>query len=126
MIHTPVSFIFSYIYITLERKVKKFVLVKNPQSTKENKMKEETRKAAIEAIANYNDDSDLHGREASLEHDGTVMIRMWRNRNCFPEIYKGIPVVKFINMSKQKRQLPHWQYIQNFGYHIENGCCGKY
>ena len=89
-------------------------------------MKKETRSAAETAIERYRQDYDIHGRDAWLETNGTVTVSIWINKNCYPEIYKGIPVQKFINMSKQVLQLPYWHSKLNFGYHIESGFCGKY
>ena len=89
-------------------------------------MKKETRVSAETAIEKYRQDYDLHGRDAWLEANGTVTISLWVNKNCYPEIYKGIPVQKFINMAKQQLHLPDWRSILNLGYRIEDGVCGKY
>ena len=91
-------------------------------------MKASTRQQLQEIFSWYNDESPLYGREASIETGadaGTVMIRLWRNKNLWPAIFR-VPIQQFLNMAGQTRQLPYWQHVVNFGSFVAPGCCKKW
>lgn len=77
-----------------------------------------------EAIKAYTEDNEMYGREAELSAvDGRILVTLWRNKNCFPLVYR-VPESKFISMAA-KSQLPYWERTE-FGVFLNEGACSCY